>query len=95
MGNQIMVPRRATTDSSGTERRRALDGVARRKSRQERRKEIAELEERGLWDWFTDDVLGVSWNSYVEGYPAFNKGCPPVSAPFIRAPVSSFYLDSR
>lgn len=91
MGNQMMVPRRERGNSPipfGSERRRALDGVAKRKNMQERRKETAELEERGLWDWITDDVLGVSWNSYVSGYPSFGEGCPSVKAPFIRSPVS-------
>jgi hypothetical protein len=97
MGNQMMYPRNAVINSSDTstsakrsigniiERRKELH--ERRMARIEREKEEARLKERGLWDWITDDVLGISWNCYVVGYPKWNDGCAATSG--IRSPVQT------
>jgi hypothetical protein len=94
----MMYPRNAVINSSDTSAstKRSIGNIIegrkelheRRMARIEREKEEARLKERGLWDWITDDILGISWNCYVVGYPKWNGGCATTSG--IRSPVQTY-----
>jgi hypothetical protein len=71
MGNQMVYPHNAVINSSdtSTSAKRSIGNVIElRKELHERRmarilrEKEAKLKERGLWDWITDHILGISWN---------------------------------
>lgn len=89
MGDQIIYPHRPQledTTTSGNEKR-SYEELERRRAMWERKNEArAQLEERGLFDWF-DGLFDGSANCYVKGYPAFGGQCASTSSPYIRSPV--------
>ena len=94
MGGNIIYPHRPQSDdttASGNEKR-SYQELERRREMWERRTEArAQLEERGLFNWF-DGLFDSSANCYVKGYPSYGGSCASTSSPYIRSPVPFLIL---